>query len=244
MVNVGAESEISRVASEYRAVAGMFPRISTRDAQTARVLVECLGVDSERICVSSDLANIILPEMVNATRVTRYPVGLILAGDALDGADLAETTRFIQRRSGQVALIACDTRSGRAFDSNVFRQLRWGCSSDIHRQPTVQTPPYRTGTLSQLIAPIGDCEVILSARYHGLLTAAWWGCKVAAIARSSKISALAAELGLPVLPRPLDADAMEAVMGEAATVDRGKLAALQRSAVEGVKFALPEMFGA
>src|SRR5690606_32464585 len=58
MVNVGAEREVVPAAADFRAVVADLDRISTRDTQTADILVDALGVAPERVLAAADLAHV------------------------------------------------------------------------------------------------------------------------------------------------------------------------------------------
>jgi hypothetical protein len=56
---------------------------------------------------------------------------------------------------------------------------------------------YRRDSIDTFLEHFGAPEVVVSTRYHGALVAAWHGSRVAVIARSTKLRAIAEDLDLP-----------------------------------------------
>ncbi len=92
--------------------------------------------------------------------------------------------------------------------------------------------------MADLVRPFGECKTILSSRYHGLLTAAWFGCKVGAIGRSSKVVALAKLLEVPAIVPPIKTGDLERLEKMAVRVAPERLQELHKAALTGVSFCL------
>jgi hypothetical protein len=71
-----------------------------------------------------------------------------------------------------------------------------------------------------------------------LLTGAWAGCKIAAIGRSSKVSALARQLEVPYCIPPLTIDKLKELQSQAVAVDPKRLSQMSETARAGIAFAL------
>jgi polysaccharide pyruvyl transferase WcaK-like protein len=99
-------------------------------------------------------------------------------------------------------------------------------------------PDYARGSIADLLAPISRCRTILSSRYHAALAAAWMGCRIGVIARSSKVRAIAEELQLPLLAPPVALETLQELADQAIPVSRGVLADFAEKAIAGVSFAL------
>jgi polysaccharide pyruvyl transferase WcaK-like protein len=85
-------------------------------------------------------------------------------------------------------------------------------------------PDYLAGHIESFVAPYSNCNVVLSSRYHGILAAAWAGCRVGALAgRSSKVDNLAKQLDIPRLASPYSAAALERLSKTAVVVRRASL---------------------
>jgi hypothetical protein len=240
MVNVGAESEIGGRESDFAAIAADLDRISVRDEHTRAVLVNRLGVQPERISVGADLAHIALADPVTTRPIPRraFDLGVILAADTLSAGDVEAIGRLIAERKTPVAFLTHDIRIGPGFERGVFADLTRRLGSAFRDNAVLLVPPYAEGSLADLIAPIALCEIVLTTRYHGAVVAAWTGARVAAIGRSSKVTSVAAELGIPCGQLPLNLNDLHQLLETAAAVPRAKLLALRDQALRGVAFAL------
>ena len=85
------------------------------------------------------------------------------------------------------------------------------------------TPNYLSPHIEDLVSHLAYIETVLATRYHLLLAAAWYGCRVCGIARSSKIAALCADLDIPMLDGPLTERALQQGIAAARRVDRERL---------------------
>ena len=239
LVGIGAETEIQPKIREFSLIAKIFDRIYARDEHSKRILVEGLGVKDDCIFAGSDLANISLPNILeNKHAEKKFKLGLIVAGDTLTKTDISEIEKFIAVQDEPLAFVAGETRMGNSCERFIFRKFTRFPWSKVRGKAILQVPDYHNGSLYELIQPIVECETILSTRYHGLLAAAWAGCKVAAIARSSKVTALAEVLGIPFCIPPLTRAKLEFLQKEASIVSIPLLNGLKDQAINGVKFAL------
>ncbi len=240
LVNVGAELEIEPEKERFSLVANAFDKISTRDQHSADILTKMLGVPSSKIYSGADLANIILADCVDANRSIRkkFNLGVIIAGDTLSDEDIAGVKDFLVTRWKTTSFIAGDMRKIARHECQIYEQMTADLGWWTKRKLVLSIPDYMHGDIRALLSPIDDCSVIISSRYHGLLIAAWMGCRVAAIARSSKIPPLAEELQIPVCYPPLTGRKLEAMQKEACVVSRDILMKAKEKALEAVRFGM------
>lgn len=239
MICVGAESDIGAEIGRFSTLASKFDRISCRDAHSHQIIVERLGFDKSRARSAGDLANVSLERLFPAGGQARdFSLGLVVAGDTLGAADLEAIRDALKERSAGTALIAGDVRNRPELERGIYKRWRGGPFNALRRRTDCLTPRYATCTLAELARPIARCQTLVSSRYHGLLTAAWAGCRVGAIARSSKVTALARQLQIPMIVPPLNKRAVSELFEIAAPVNRAILQGQRAMAQSGVLFAL------
>lgn len=240
LVNVGAEQEIEPEKERFSLIANSFDKISTRDQHSADILTKMLGLPGSKVYSGSDLANIILADYVDKNRSSKkkFNLGVIIAGDTLSDEDIAGVKDFLVTRWRPTAFIAGDMREIERHECYIYKQMIADLGWWTKRKLVLSVPDYINGDLRTLLSPIDDCSTIISSRYHGLLIAAWMGCKVAAIARSSKIPPLAKELQIPVCYPPLTVRKLEAMQKEACVVSRNILIKAKEKALEAVRFGM------
>jgi polysaccharide pyruvyl transferase WcaK-like protein len=239
LINVGAESEISPKTAKYSHCANSFDAISTRDKQSTNILTQMLDVSPDRVFTGGDLANISLPNILSSKAISKIAcLGMIIAGDTLSRADINVIGDFIANRDIPVHLIAQETRNAHFCERHVYKRLSRWLRPRFSKNITLSIPDYNCGSLYDLIKPIAQCETVISTRYHGLLTAAWAGCRVAAIARSSKVAALAENLSVPYCNLPITMEKLEAIHASATIVPDNILLDLRLQAQSGVDYCL------
>ena len=232
---VGAEDEIEGEADRFSRIARRFDRISTRDEHAAGV-VRSLGVDTGRVFAGADLADISLaPLTKSSTRRPAFDLGLVALNEGNDAA-LAETLgAFVAESNGCATFIAGDVRGLAGFESDLARAARTSVASV---DAPLLAPAYAGGSMEDLLVPFTMCERVVSWRYHGLLAAAWLGRRVGAVARSSKVRALAEDLGVPWRPSPVSVDDLRALSRDAVVVSRELLQSRRRLAIEALSWTL------
>ena len=234
MVAVGAESEVKPRHKDFSIIAKIFDKISVRDAHSASI-IRSLGVEENKIFTGADLANISLSNICRKNKNRPFKLGIVLASDTLSYADLKAVASFMWRIRYPSAFIPTDVKEDSVIYLNLLFQFPW---ARIDTKIRLLMPPYFNGKFYQLLKPYSLCETVISARYHGLLTAAWSGCKVAAIARTSKVCALARVLNVPYCDLPLTYEKISFLKKKASRVSRDILVGLKKKALEGVSFAL------
>ena len=240
LVNVGAELEIEPEKEQFSLIARSLDKISTRDQHSADIMINMLGVDASRVYSGADLANIILADYMEQSKKAqkRFHVGVIIAGDTLSGEDIDGVKDYLVTRWRPVSFIAGDVRDLERHECHIFKQMTADLGWWTKRKLVLSIPDYMNGDMRALLLPIADCSTVISSRYHGLLIAAWMGCKVAAIARSSKIPPLAKELQIPVCYPPLTRRKLETMQKEACVVPQKILIEAKEKALEAVRFGM------
>jgi polysaccharide pyruvyl transferase WcaK-like protein len=235
MIGVGAEREVLQIAGEVKRIVDRANFIWTRDEASRQILFE-VGGDPSRITTGADLAHIALSKLPLApSEGRRYRLGLNYFSEAAETSALRALGAFCgdmaslgelcfisnERRPAMEKKLAASIRS--KMGSTLRGRLRSWMSSAAERYPCFM-PPYEHGSIEALASPYSQCETILSSRYHGLLAAAWAGCRVAALGgRSSKINALAEQFSIPVLSAPYTPHGLARLYDDAVRVDRCRL---------------------
>jgi hypothetical protein len=234
-INVGAEEEVLPRAGEFAAILRQLSRCSTRDAFSHSVLHRLDAERSTLLLPGGDLAHISLERLSGTIAVERkFPLGVVLGIDTLSGNDLDAIRGYLGTAHAPVAFITGDLRDGPGFESHLFKTWTGRWFSRLRRQLTLRHRDYRSCSLEELVLPLAECETILSSRLHGILAAAWLGCRVAAIGRSSKVVAFAEQLGVPCAKPPLTEDALKDLVPEAVVVPRRLLEAARDEAYQGL----------
>jgi polysaccharide pyruvyl transferase WcaK-like protein len=238
LINVGAESEVLAHPLSLAHLLQTFERISTRDGMSLGVF-RALGAPDGRCRAGADLAHVFLRDFAAPPEPAReFDLGVVIAGDTLSDADIETVGEFLLQAPAKVAFIANETRPTARMERGIYERLVKRHGPRLLEAAPLLVPDYAGGSMADLLAPIARCRTILSSRYHAALAAAWLGCKVGVIARSSKVGAIAEELQVPVLAPPLAVDALRQLAERALPVSRRLLADLAEKAVEGVSFAL------
>lgn len=267
MVNVGAEREAAGDAAALAPIAQSLDRISTRDAASMELLRDAFDVRSDRVMAGSDLAHLaggararsasegVLaiqePEApARASAALRFNLGLIPASYMLARHEVEAIGAFVREATEQdaangdarpIAWIAQEVRSARGMERHTLQYLaeRFAGESPSWRERVqLLVPAYADATLEELVLPIADCQSVLSSRYHGLLAAAWLGKRVAGFGNTSKVAALARDLGVPHFAGPLTSEGLHALRRDACVVPGERLEMHRSRAMAGLRFAL------
>jgi len=240
-INVGAETEISPRADEFAAILRRINRCSVRDDFSHGVL-SGLGVKRpSEIHIGADLANISLPHLMKSvTPERKYSLGVVLGHDTLSDRDLDAAKFFLKNRRSKTltAFITGDSRDEEGFEYRLHQSWTRNWLSPLRRKLSLRRPDYAVCGMEDFVRPFAECETVISSRYHGLLTAAWCGCKVAAVGRSSKVTALAESLDVPVIIPPIKECDLITLEKAAVRVAPERLEAFQKAALQGVSACL------
>jgi polysaccharide pyruvyl transferase WcaK-like protein len=240
MVNIGAESEIRSHMEEFKIAVSKYERISTRDEMSATIARELLPDSSNRVIVGGDLASLALrlvsfPPRGAATSIAQ---SLILAGDTLNQQDLSAVAEYLVNAESPVDFIANDINTHSVMEQALYKRLAPRKFFGLLRRGQMRVPDYDTSDWKQLVQPYMKSDVVVSARYHGLLCAAYSGCRIGAIARSSKVEALARELNVPFCLPPLTESKIRNVFTNACAIDKNVLVGMEERALNGIAHCL------
>lgn len=240
LINIGAEAEAQSHAAEFKEALNQFERISVRDAFSADVLRSLLGGPADSVVCGGDLASLALKRIAFSKRTaSRTGRCLVIAADTLEPADLEAVEEYLET-SERVDFIANDVKKEPNMESELYRRLAPRRLMGLFRQGRLLVPDYSTSNWRELVRHYMDVEVVVSARYHGILCAAYAGCRVGAIARSSKVEALARELSIPFCTPPLTPVKIKETFNDAACVSAQNLAELESRSLHGVEWCLRE----
>lgn len=227
MVSVGAEAEAAVLAGDIKEIVSRITFMSTRDPQSHRFLSGLCDCSRENVINGADLASISLDRIFRTRETTggrNVPLGFMVNGDTLQQSDLRACAQFLRSWAGRVVFLANEVRNEKPFESRIFRRyVRPWYAPWRGRAIQFLCPDYRRSTTSELVRNYRDCETVISSRYHAVLAAAWAGCRVAVIARSSKLKNLASEIDLPSVDLPLTCEGLFGLYERARTVPENTL---------------------
>jgi hypothetical protein len=163
-----------------------------------------------------------------------FKLGVIIGYDTLSKRDLASIKDALNTLRHPVAFITGDCRDGPGFEYQLFKSWTKHWFSPLRGKLVLRRPDYDRCALLDLVKPVTECETILSSRFHGILTAAWFGCKVAALGRGTKVTALAKECDIPCVEPPFDAEKIRETIKNACPVDRNRLREIKEMSLSGV----------
>ncbi len=239
-INVGAETEITPQAGEFAKILKRLNFCSVRDVFSQGILAGLKVKPADEIRLGGDFANVSLPELAKSAACKKiYALGVVWGFDTLSLQDSQTAKNFLKsKKSGmRTAFITGDSRTGAGFEYDLYQSWTSGWFSSLKRKLSLQRPDYSVCSMEDFVRPFAQCETIISSRYHGLLTAAWLGCKVAAVARSSKVTALAKALEIPAITPPIKPGDLEELEKNAVRVAPERLEELRHAAVNGLRAA-------
>ena len=240
-IGVGAESEAVTEKANYKAVLDEVDHIWTRDKATTDILTEMININAERISTSSDLANISLRKIFLTTdrnEKNKYDIGMCYFDENTESVNLDAIKIFLKnavKNKKRVLAFGNEVRKEGKYEYSIYMNMFNRYERLFGNIKYYQPDYYNLKNVSDLVRHYSTCEVVLSSRYHSLLTAAWAGCKVVALERSSKVSALAEELGIKEIKKPFTPEKITKYYYESATVDISILRRFHEQAVNSVE---------
>ncbi len=247
-IGVGAESEAVTEKLNYKAVLDEIDHIWTRDKATTDTLVKKIGINAEKITTSSDLANISLSKIfLNQVRneKNKYDIGFCYFDENAESVNLDAVKIFLKnavKNSKRVLVFGNEVRIEGKYEyriyMNMFSRLERFFGSIKYYQPDY----HNLYKISDLVRHYSKCEVVITSRFHSLLTAAWAGCKVVALERSSKVSALAEDLGIKEVKKPFTPDKLMRSYDESVVVDINILNSFHEQAVSSTESLKKQLF--
>jgi hypothetical protein len=240
-VNVGGESEANRAKSQIESLLGKITSISARDNDTLALLTEWRnGRQNPKLTAGADLANISLPELTKShphAASRPYELGMILGCDTLSKPDVRTVIDWIAEQKRPLSWITCEVRNIPGCEYRVYLKNWFRLGGGLLRKPAcvrLYRPRYHRCGLADLVEPFSFCKRILSSRYHGILSAAWSGCRVAGIARSSKVKWLCQQLEIPMVNPPITREALSEAEKNAEVVKKSTLEGFRELAIQGI----------
>ncbi len=250
MIGVGAEQEAKKEKGEFNNIINNTNFIVTRDKASADIIRNDFGNKTNNILISADLANISLQQMfpLHKDVAKVYDLGFTINTDTLSHEDVCMVKKFIDNLSALKKVFICnEIRKGKKFEHSIYRKyFKPWYNQSMTSNIDLFLPNYQKGSIQDLIAVYRRCETIITTRYHGLLTAAWAGCKVGVIARSSKVENLAKILEVPYVKSPVTLPDLQQLYERVRKVSRKKLDFLASEARSGIRYfgevVLPKYF--
>lgn len=240
MLGVGCEKEVSREKQLAKEIADQLELIWTRDEASRDVLVNMLRVDPSKVRLGSDLANISLATIFSTKNMglsADRTIGIAYFSRKDRCEDRQAFRRFTDSLPGSIipVFIANDVRE-KGQEWETFKAIFGPWRRITRRRPEFIVPDYMAPAVGDLVRHFKRFDAVMANRYHALLTAAWAGCRLAALGRSSKIRFLASELDIPLIESPYTVESLRKGYADAKSVPRGvlesKFAAAQRSVME------------
>jgi len=238
-IAVGAEAPAERQLPEAAELLQRADLTTARDATSLGVLQALAPARAERIIEGADLANIALQALFRhpgkplAERA--IPLALLWYAEGAPDHQAAAFKEFLAGRAAGEPPAFLSHEFRLPYEFVRFRRLypRGGARGRFIR------PRYYAETVAELVDVYREIGVVVASRYHAILSAAWAGCRVAALPRSLKIVGLARALDIPLMEGPLTAGTLDRAVGGAQRVPRARLEALadlaMRTSVEALR---------
>jgi polysaccharide pyruvyl transferase WcaK-like protein len=196
MIGVGAEMEVVSAKDTVCQILAEIEHIWTRDGSTTDLLIRRLGVSPLKVTTGADLANIALKNIfskVAPDNHRKYELAVTYYAEDVARSDIKELRNFLEciSKEKSVIFVANETRKDRHFEYGIYRSM-FGRLRNLYKPCPVSlfSPDYETASLPELVTHFQNYKVVMASRYHALLAAAWAGCKIVALARSSKVEHL------------------------------------------------------
>ncbi len=226
MIGVGCETEVRQHKALAARVAASIDHIWTRDVYSHGFLVDELGVDAEKLTVGGDLANIALSELFPEFQPEHSSenVGILYYEEVPAGRNVRAMRQFARdlSRTSPVTFLATDVRDA-GFERGLHRRMFGGWRSLGRSGPGFYAPDYQHADVHGLVSHFSNYSVVMASRYHALLAAAWAGCRVVALDRSSKVRWLSADLDIPLVSSPFTQESLRQGLAQARRVSRASL---------------------
>lgn len=238
---VGVEKEALEMKDEFRKILSEVDHIWTRDAASTELLINNFQTDNVKVTTSSDLANISLEKIFSIDKYNiqnrLYNLGVCYYDENIDAADLNNLYRFLKSlKNKNVLLFGNDVNTKGKFEYYLYNSMFSGYRKYFKGKVKLFFPDYFSEiSTGNMLCHFSECSTVMTSRYHAMLTAAWAGCRVVSLERSSKVTALAEELGINEVKKPFTKDKLEIAYNEASTVSREKLLSLSIKASESLK---------
>ncbi len=247
-IGIGAESEAVSEKANYKIVLDEIDHIWTRDKATTDTLINGIGISAERITTSSDLANISLSNIYLSrarNEKNKYDIGMCYFDENAESVNLDAVKIFLKnavRNSKRVLAFGNEVREKGKYEYRIYMNMFTRLERLFGGVKYYQPDYYNLNNVSDLVRHYSTCEVIMTSRFHSLLTAAWAGCKVVALERSSKVTALAEDLGIKEVKKPFTAEKLMQSYNESAVIDINILKRFHEQAVRSTESLKKHIF--
>jgi Polysaccharide pyruvyl transferase len=197
MVGIGAESDAAREKSRFTELLAKVHLISTRDVATQELLVNSFGVEPGKIVCGEDLAHIYLQGvMADAPAFDDRPLELAVNyyTERMSRWESFSVLRWLGRQQSAartVAYLSNESRLMPGMEARHYAEVAWYTCWGGHRDAVAILSPNRWALrLDGMVSHFATIQTVLSSRYHCLVSAAWSGCRIFGLGRSSKIETL------------------------------------------------------
>lgn len=247
-IGIGAESEAVTEKANYKAVLEELDHIWTRDKATTDTLIKGIGIKAERITTSSDLANISLSNIFltpERNEKNKYDIGMCYFDENAESVNSDAVKIFLKnsvKNNKRVLAFGNEVRKEGRYEYRIYMNMFTRFERIFGGIKYYQPDYYNLNNVSDLVRHYSTCEVIMTSRFHSLLTAAWAGCKVVALERSSKVSALAEDLGIKEVKKPFTPEKLMQSYNESAKIDTGILKRFHEHAVSSTESLKKQIF--
>jgi polysaccharide pyruvyl transferase WcaK-like protein len=248
MIGVGGEKESLKVSDKIKQILKEVRFIATRDEFSQKLLIEDFDTDKAKVLLGSDLAHIALEEIFHSLQIStnvpkKYDLAVTYYSETKNNNELIQVRDFLKHiaKTHSVVFVGNETRKGMGAEYDIYQSMFKGIKN-LFQKPSVQyfMPNYNSNSVEDLVKHFQEYGVFMSSRYHAILTAAWAGCKVVALGRSSKIKALAEELNIPLVDNPFDYKGLYEGFSQARSVPKDQLITMAKRSRESV-FKLMEI---
>jgi polysaccharide pyruvyl transferase WcaK-like protein len=246
-IGIGVEQEAVYQVKRFRRILENAISISTRDLDSFKILTTNFGLPAERIFVGDDLAHIPLAALFDTrTELDLRPLDLAVNFYAEHSNwwnhFVINQWLYMQSKKRTVAILANETRMFPKSECRRYAEQAWyfvlgrkSCGI-----PLLSPNPWAL-RLNDLVSHFTSINVVISSRYHCLMAAAWAGCRVSVIARSSKISFIQSQLKLPCAVPPLNYQKLDEVEGLACVVPFQTLKTIAENASKVTKAIIKKL---
>lgn len=241
-IGIGAEMDSIRRKDEFREAVSNVDFFWTRDTTTYDILIEEMKIQPDKVAVSSDLANIsldnIFPVKAN-TGKKKYDIGFCYYDENISASDINGIKKIILSCRGKkkkCLLFGNEIKNEGDFEYSLYKRMFNRLELVLNRNIRILKPDYYgSKDIEKMISHYNECEYVVTSRYHALLTAAWAGCKVICLERSSKVSTLASDLDIYEIKKPFSVAKFNVALKEARSVKRSRLENYYRRAMQSVE---------
>ncbi|HZZ19644.1 MAG TPA: polysaccharide pyruvyl transferase family protein [Opitutaceae bacterium] len=203
LAGIGAEREAVREKIRFSAVLGQVDLISTRDHETRDLLSNEFSVDPAKLIIGDDLAHIYLQGAASGCpEVNDRPleVAVNYYAERMPRKDSLTVLRWLKAQQivpRSAAFLSNEARVMPSMESRHYAELAWATCLDRRGDAVAIITPNRWATdLDDTVRHFATVQTVLSSRFHCLLSAAWFGCRVYGLGRSSKVETLCVGLGI------------------------------------------------